>query len=143
MTCILSFDIFETCILLLLLLVSFVITLLYLILHNCDSLTLIDCANHEIKDSMWKTVFVLSPTLVGDISSNMNSEEFALLYTNTRSQGRADNQRGAGIMVKVVVLHVGSLRCNCTLDIYSLYAHDRVQSDLEARAVSFTAVCLW
>ena len=134
--------IFLRQVLLLLLVVSFVITLFHLILHNCDSLTFIDCANHEIKDSMWKTSFVLSPTLVGDISSNMNSEEFALPYTNTRSRERADNQRGAGIMVKVVMLHVGSLHCNCTLDIYSFYAHDRVQSDLEARAVSFTAVCL-
>ena len=72
--------------------------------------------------------------LGGNICSNMNSEEFALLYTNTRARGRADNQCSAGIMVKVMVLHVASL--HCTLDIYSFYAHDRVQSGLEARAVS-------
>ena len=132
MTCILSLDIVETCATF----ITFASKLRHQITScdftNCNSVTFIDCANHKIKDSMWKTAFVLSLTLGSDISSSMNSEEFALLYTNTRAPGRADNQRGAAIMVKVVVLHVASLHCNCTLDIYSFYGHDRVQSGLES-----------
>ena len=55
-----------------------------------------------------------SLALGGEIFANMHCEEFALLFTNTRAMGGADNQCGAGIMVYVVVLHVASLHGNCT-----------------------------
>ena len=45
MYCILSFDIVETCATFTFA-SNFVITLLHVILHNCDSVTFIDCANH-------------------------------------------------------------------------------------------------
>ena len=83
-----------------------------------------------------------SLALGGEIFANMHCEEFALLFTNTRAMGGADNQCGAGIMVYVVVLHVASLHGNCTLHIYHFQALDSVQSALEACVVSFTAVCL-
>ena len=126
----------------LILLASFVITLLHVILHNCDSVTFIVLIM-RLKIAWRKLYLFHSLAVRGDISGNMNCEVLALLYTKIRARGRVANRCGSGIMVDVVALHVASLYCNYTLHIYTFQADDSVQSGLEARAVSFTAVCLW
>ena len=134
--------IFWYCWDMLLLLVRSVFTFSHVILHNCDSVTFIVLIMWLKR--AWRKLYLFHSLAVrGDISGNMNCEVLALLYTKIRARGRVANRCGSGIMVDVVALHVASLYCNYTLHIYTFQADDSVQSGLEARAVSFTAVCLW